>query len=307
MRDVCTISDYQENLAGVGRAIPAMLEVFSDHGIHVTWATVGFIFHKNVNELRKEFPTCLPRYEQKNLSPYEYISGTENLELPYHFAPQLIKKISEYSGHEVASHTYSHYYCLESGQTKENFRSDIAAAVKVASENGFSIRSLVFPRNQWNPDYLSMLSEFGIQCFRGNPNSWLYKSTTLEKQSFFQRLVQLIDCYLNLTGHHTHHVERSLNGAPVNIRASRFLRPHLPLLSVLDGLRLRRITRAMDDAAKHNRVFHLWWHPHNFGLHTDKNIAFLKRIAAHFLKLQSEYGMRSLNMGEIAESVHARP
>jgi hypothetical protein len=57
----------------------------------------------------------------------------------------------------------------------------------------------------------------------------------------------------------------------------------------------------MTIAARNNEFYHLWWHPHNFGNHSEENMSGLKEILSHFSFLQKEYGMESLNMGEILE------
>ena len=49
--------------------------------------------------------------------------------------------------------------------------------------------------------------------------------------------------------------------------------------------------------------FHLWWHPHNFGVNIDDNIEFLDEILSSFRDLKMQYGMRSLNMGEISNII----
>src|SRR5256885_2930105 len=65
----------------------------------------------------------------------------------------------------------------------------------------------------------------------------------------------------------------------VDIPASRFLRP-VGNSAVLERLRLQRITSAMETAARRRRLFHLWWHPHNFGVD-------LQRSEEHTSELQS--------------------
>jgi len=50
-------------------------------------------------------------------------------------------------------------------------------------------------------------------------------------------------------------------------------------------------------------VFHLWWHPHNFGVNLVENIALLREILEHFRKLHSEYGMMSSAMAEWAPAL----
>jgi hypothetical protein len=56
----------------------------------------------------------------------------------------------------------------------------------------------------------------------------------------------------------------------------------------------------MDTAARQRTVFHLWWHPHNFGIELDRNLAFLRAILNHFHLLEDSYGMRSMTMAETA-------
>lgn len=299
MRDHLSIEQYQDNLVHVRRAVQEMLQVFSEHQIHVTWATVGFLFFKDSDELQENFPTHLPQYTSKELSPYRYIQESSQLEYLYHFAPDTIDLIRQYPGQEIATHTFSHYYCVESGQTIVDFEADILSAIKIATARDIDIKSIVFPRNQSNPDYLSMLAKLGIQCYRGNESSWIYQSSEHASQGNFQRALRLIDTYFNITGHHTYNLQDCLSAMPFNFPSSRFIRPFSHKLSRLDGLRLRRIKKAMDDAAKKNRLYHIWWHPHNFGTNTTENIEFLKKIIFHYKKLQKEYNMKSMNMGEL--------
>jgi hypothetical protein len=55
----------------------------------------------------------------------------------------------------------------------------------------------------------------------------------------------------------------------------------------------------MTFAAKKKRLYHLWWHPHNFGKNVQENINFLKKILDHYLLLKNRYSFISLNMGEL--------
>ena len=55
----------------------------------------------------------------------------------------------------------------------------------------------------------------------------------------------------------------------------------------------------MTQAAKKNQVFHLWWHPHNFGNNTSENLIFLGEIIKHYVILKDTYGMKSLNMKSV--------
>jgi hypothetical protein len=61
----------------------------------------------------------------------------------------------------------------------------------------------------------------------------------------------------------------------------------------------------MTHAAKKGEAFHLWWHPHNFGVNLQQNLRFLEAILKHYQVLHKTYGMRSLTMKQIAEELNA--
>lgn len=305
VRDKRSIEQYGKNLLGVREAIPKMLQVFSNNNIHVTWATVGFLFFKDCEELNKNLPALLPTYNAVELSPYQYLKDTKNIDPIYHFAPELIKLILEHKGQELATHTFSHYYCLESGQNLEQFEADIAAAIAIAKNNGIATKSLVFPRNQWNNQYLEALNRLGIKCYRGNESSWIYKASDDAGQSRLQRAIRLLDAYINISGHNTYDLLGCALKTPFNFPASRFLRPYSKKLKFFEWLRLRRIKKAMTYAAINKQLFHLWWHPHNFGVNISENMAFLGKIIEHYNFLKDKYGMASYNMSELCALAEA--
>ncbi|MBD2721803.1 polysaccharide deacetylase family protein [Hymenobacter armeniacus] len=303
VRDQQTLAQYGANLLGVRQAIPAMLALFAEFGLHVTWATVGLLFFETKAEMLAHLPAVRPEYADPNLSPYLVLDqvGEDEAHDPYHFGRSLINQIRATPGQEMASHTFCHYYCLERGQTVESFRHDIETAVRVGAEQGMALRSLVFPRNQYNAQYLETCRAAGISSYRGNEQSWIYKERSEEQQALYKRGARLLDAYVNLSGQHTARWADMARSFPYNVPASRFLRPWSGRLKALEGLRLRRILAGMEHAAKHGEVFHLWWHPHNFGVNLAENMAVLRRIAQHFRRLQARYGFESLSMGEVAD------
>ena len=84
MQDGWSLSEYEANVLGGRAAIPQMLELFQKHGIHATWATVGFLFGENEQQLRPFFPEKLPTYEQEALSS------------PYYFAASIFDEFTDY-------------------------------------------------------------------------------------------------------------------------------------------------------------------------------------------------------------------
>ena len=118
-----------------------------------------------------------------------------------------------------------------------------------------------------------------------------------------KRGFRLIDSYLNITGSNTYDLNEIKKESPHNIPSSCFLRPVKFNGSLLKRLKMRRIKAQMTHAAKYDKLFHLWWHPHNFGNDIEANILFLKEIFNHFVFLKKKYNMCSLNMKEICNKI----
>jgi peptidoglycan/xylan/chitin deacetylase (PgdA/CDA1 family) len=305
VRDKRTIENYRTNLLGVQQAIPSMLALFDKYEVKATFSTVGLLFAKNKEDMLAHCPEVKPNYLDANLSPYNSFSevGDNEKDDPYHFGYTLLEKIKMNSNHEIGTHTFCHYYCLEPGQTTEEFKQDLLAAKKIAVANNISIRSLVFPRNQFSEEYLSACKEAGIDSYRGNPASWLYTGRNKNNESLMRRAFRLLDTYINLTGYHCHTKGYVLSSSLINVAGSRFLRPYSPKLSFLESLRLQRIKKAMFHAAKTKKLFHLWWHPHNFGVNLQENIHFLEQILRYYQELQLKYKLSSSTMTEIADEL----
>lgn len=307
VRDIFSLDRYRENLVGERAVIPLLLELFSRYGIHSTWAVVGFLFYKSRSELINGLPVKRPGYIKSFLCPYRHIKniGLNEEEDPFHYAFSLIEKIAVCPHQEVGSHTFSHYCCLERGQDAESFGEDIKAAVKAAKKfPSIDIKSIVFPQNQVNTRYLSLCAQNGIKSYRGTERSWYYKGVENRRyRSFLRRGLRLLDSYFIISGHNCYSIENIKRSFPYNIPSSRFLRPYSSNLRFLEPLRLKRILSDLNYAAEKGLIYHLWWHPHNFGADTKLNLAFLEAIFKHYLTLKDKYGMESLNMGELAENM----
>jgi hypothetical protein len=144
--------------------------------------------------------------------------------------------------------------------------------------------------------------------YRGNEPDWIYQAAPSEAQTPQRRAVRLLDTYLPITQHHLGDWAKLKEASGLfNIPSSRFLRPYSSTLRALEPLRLRRITSGMEAAAKTGKIYHLWWHPHNFGLQQEENLRFLSQILAAFKSYQQSYGMVSLNMKELVDQLCEKP
>jgi len=306
VRDKRALEDYKENLIGVNDAIPQMLELFKKYEIHATWGVVGFIFYNDINQLKLKLVSKKPEYTNSKLSPYKYIDGINSMdenERKMHFALPLIKLIASTENQEIATHTFSHYYCMEEGQGNEDFKEDLQMAISVATNYNIDLRSIIFPRNQCKNEYLNMCRKAGILAYRGNFKKWPYIITTENSKSNLQRALRLVDTYINIFGHKCFNIEEVKVSVPYNIKSSRFLRPYNKKLSPLEFLRLERIKGDMRYSAKNRLIYHLWCHPHNLGKNLIENLTFLEKILKYYSKLNKKYNYKSKNMKDITQEL----
>jgi hypothetical protein len=304
VRHLPAVTNYYGNLHGARVAVGALLRLFREYEIHATWATVGFLFCDGTAALRRFAPSLRPTYQNTKLSPYGHLPADETKEAPesIFFAPSLIRLIAGTAHQEIGTHSFSHYYALEPGQNVNMFRQDLLAAFAAAETFGLKLRSLVFPKNQCNEEYLGVCSELGITSYRGTPSSWPYRAARDEKyRAPSRRLIRLLDAYFPLSPACYQISARSID-QPLNIPASRYLRPYSRLLAPLEKMRLSRINRDLTAAATTGQIYHLWWHPHDFGANLQSNLRFLRKILEHYRQLRERYQFKSLNMSELAKN-----
>lgn len=293
------------NVKQVPIVIDRMLELFQRYGVHATFATVGMIMYEDKDSLKKDIPTMHPSYNNIIASPYEngYINKITKDEECLFFQQQIVNKLKNTDGIEIGTHTYCHYYCWEKGQVIEQFDADIKKACEVAKQNGIKLKSIVFPRNEVSDEYLKICAKYGITSYRGNAIKYFSEPKT-KWENIKNRICRLLDAYINIGGMCGVPL-RDIDGneTPINLRASRMLRPYTPKLSFLEALRLRRIKKEMLHAAKHNQMYHIWWHPHNFGTNMDENFDFLESILIYYKELNTKYNFKSLTMGQLCNEI----
>ncbi len=299
---------FRQRAAGARQVVPELLQRLADHRMHATFATVGFLFAKDQADLDSFSPNDRPIYDAAELCAYRHLANTTATEdeatAPDLFAPSLIAQIASAEGQELASHTFSHCYALEPGMTEQHLEADLRAALQIASRDGHRLRSLAFPRNQYDDRYLRAAARAGFDVVRGNASGFLYAPMPQDQLTWWIRAIRLADDYLPISGNNCAPLpaatsDRSL---PLVVPASRFLRPWSRSRSLLENVRFRRIANSMTRAAKRAELYHLWFHPHNFSTNTGRNFDMLERILVHFDYLRDRYAMRTLTMAELSST-----
>src|SRR5690554_2695997 len=287
------------------KAVPEILRLFEEFDIEATWATVGMLFAENRKEWHQYLPEDQPTYHNKKFSPYDWLANN-GVQDEFLFAPDLIDKILHTKGQEVGSHTFSHYYTLEQGQTEQQFRQDLQAAQRIAADKfGIRLSSLVFPRNQFNSRYMGISREAGFTAVRSNPSDWYWNDTSSE--TLTKKVFRTADVFFPV-GHPSSFSWSALlwsEDMPLEIPASRFLRPYSDF-ELLNRVKAARLKKEMTRSAKKAEIYHLWWHPHNHGRRLEESLKFLRKVLEHFSQLRDKYGMMSCNMASVERLVKSK-
>jgi hypothetical protein len=129
----------------------------------------------------------------------------------------------------------------------------------------------------------------------------MYRPRPRGEETLAVRAPRLIDGYISLSGPKYVRWEEIAQSSGIHdVRASMFLRPYSTQRKSLEPIRLRRIAGGIRAAAKNRGIFHLWWHPHNFGKNIPENLEFLRSVLKVFAEQRQVHGIQSLSMIEVA-------
>lgn len=299
LRDLKNANDYKESIIGAKKVIPRIIELFNKYDVKATFAIVGFLLCNSKEDIYRYSPLKKPSYKDKDLSSYEddYIDNLSMNDYDLHFASDIVEHLKSQPNIEIGTHTFCHYYCTAEGQTIDEFEDDLKSAISIANDHGICLLSIVFPRNEVSDEYIKVCAKYNIKNYRGNPKKYF------NNKSFVNKIMRFWDTYFNLNNQTTYNYNETKQGGMYNIKASRFLRPYSKRFSFMENLKIKRIKNEMENAAVNNQVYHLWWHPHNFGINIDKNLSLLEEILLHYTFLKKKYRMNSFTMNELAEKL----
>lgn len=178
----------------------------------------------------------------------------------------IIKKIEKVKDQEIGSHSYTHPVFTEITKTE---------AVK--EFNSFKRKSFVFPRNKIK--YLNELKNAGFKSYRGADDN--------EHELLIPRIPPVY--------------EPRINNGLVNINGSMYFVSGRGLKRFIPkGLRYLKSKIGIDNAIRHNKVFHLWFHPIDFVDDSQKLFSDFERILKYASKKRSVEKLKILNMGQIS-------
>ena len=293
--------EYGSNILGTRAAITGMLEQFSRYDIGVTWAAVGLLLCADKIEMLDRLQGAGLASDHPDLMNYiEHQVGRDARDDPYHFGSDILQQLRNNKRQEIGSHSFAHYGLLESYATMDGFAADTRAVVELFQDRQIALHSYVFARNQVDTAAMDALAEAGIQAFRGCPAHKLYLARSPGGNHRWLRMAKFLDSCVPVTDMAV--TQLSSASGMLDTVASRFLRP-VGESALFARAQESRLKHEMTHAARTGQFYHLWWHPHNFGVHTETNLQLLERLLMHYRKLKDQYGWPNMNMAELTAAL----
>lgn len=122
----------------------------------------------------------------------------------------------------------------------------------------------------------------------------------------FARVMRLLDAYVPLRSATVRWRDILQPSGLFDVAASIFMRPVAEGGEFFLPLRRWRLRSLVRRAAKRGEIAHIWWHPHNFGVATERNLALLRDVLDTYVACSQQYGMKSLCMADVADELGLR-
>jgi peptidoglycan/xylan/chitin deacetylase (PgdA/CDA1 family) len=270
-----------------------LLNLFEQHDVKATWATVGHLFLDQCHavEGRKHPEILRPNYDWFEGDWFDLDPSTDLNQDPMWYGSDIVQMIRDAQpSQEIGSHSFSHLIVGDPGCSAEAFAGDLGACREVAAATGVNLLSFVYPRNTIG--HLDVLADSGFTSYRG-----LRPATFPAMSGLTRRVFRLADKIRPMAGSI---VLPERDGRLWNLPATSLYAPfdrarYLPFRSWIT----QHIHR-LDQASRHRSLFHLWFHPHNLIDDPDKALQGLEWILERVDQLRRQEQIENLTMGELA-------
>jgi hypothetical protein len=233
-----------------------LLQLAERYDIPMTWAVVGRVFDD--------------RYGVKDLP------GPQQA----WFAPELVEAIRKSPvAHDIGSHSHAHRYFDQLSDAEASL--DLERDLELRKRWGLPMRSWVFPCNKIG--HIEKLARAGVEVYRTLDAGWLDRVRDHGPRLY--SVCNLLDKILPVTPPLVEAHAVTFDGhRAVALPSSTILTGRNGLRRlVLPGVTRLRWRRAIENAARQQKVFHAWFHPSNFYFDAEAQFSVLEaafRLAA---------------------------
>lgn len=248
-----------------------LLAIFSQNEISATWAIVGHLLERRS-------------------------SAGSSFDEEIWYAPDLLEDIHNVSPRqEVGSHGFSHKYYNE--LSKEEALEDLERSRIIHQAHGLNWGSFVFPRNF--PNHLDLLTESGIQIYRGKDSGLLIDAGRMMGRKVL-RLMNLADKTLPIQPR-TFTPTSKINGL-LELPGSMLWFSRQGIRRIIHPRNLEaKVALGLRRAAARGEIFSLWFHPSNFYYDTENMLGYFERAMNRAARMRTSGQIEILPMGRLGK------
>ena len=238
----------------LNRAYRKLIEILDSWQIKASFAFVGaFTMSVEEYQAQRELFTEVYVNGKSWLQPFKQEVARQQYE--GWLNPQPFQTVVSETQHEIAAHGFSHCPLAETLISREDFNYEIECLKRVAAFRGREAMTFIYPRNLIG--YPEELRRMGFTGYRDG----LRESPVNKLDKAYQKIRNLAQEFQVYEQAQTH----AKPGGFITIPPGVFLnwrdglRAAIPL-----SVTIQRWQHLINDAIKHQRVVHLYSHPHNF-------------------------------------------
>ena len=200
---------------------------------------------------------------------------------------------------EIGSHSSRHIFYQEI--TAEQVRADLTNAYAQLHNLDTTGSTIVYPRNQYDANILSMTERAGFQLYRATQSPWWLQSSKYSTERKLVRLFKHVSEFIPQ--------DRSVrwtikNDHFVGMSDSRFFRlfPEGPIGDLFTKLYRSIIQYELQRSLSQRRFYHIWFHPHNF-MTRPHRLDELDAFFRYFNQIRKRYDAQSHHMRSALQSL----
>ncbi|MBF0158431.1 MAG: hypothetical protein HQL58_02810 [Magnetococcales bacterium] len=274
--------------------VARLTQLMATYRIRATWAIVGHLLLPQPATRRAD-GLAHPDMERPLLH-HESRDWFDHLPVDYHpfwYGRDLVAMIQQtVPEQEIGSHSFCHLPYHEQQTRTAAIDADLARMRYWHEQAGLPHVSFIFPRNVVG--FRSRLYHAGVRVYRGHTKRWSDRLPWRPMRRLAHWLTFLVAWPPPLVDV-CHESDSGLMNVPDSLLL--FSRQGIRRLVPSDNL-WRMARSGLDRAARSGRIFHLWFHPSNFAVDSDRQLAVLERILRHACALRDEGRLDIVTMGD---------
>ncbi len=289
---------FMEQFKHTREAVDRLLALFDQYQMPVTWAVLGRLLKKSVtasDHFLDDISYYYPSLSNEKVYENEKLHSAEH---SYLFYNEVVEKIkSAKVKHEIGTHTYNHVeFGSFAASEEQKIKNDLEAVLASSSQYHLEMKSLVFPKN--SVGFLSLLPKYQIETFR-SPNQFWYSSFP----GSLPRWIRKFDDFLPIAfrgvdaGINSHGLVEIPGSVFFHIQ-HRGIKKYIPF-----KILILKTTKGLTRAAVQGKIFHLWFHPYNFGYRMEEHLQALEAVLKCAVQLKEKGQLEFLTMQGVREKL----